>query len=95
VTLLTPGHNAGGINRQVYEVLVYFFYALSGVVVGPLYPIALTLLYYDQRSRKEGYDVERMMEAAGLLAPAAAVAAPSAEASPTDTDGVEPIQETI
>jgi hypothetical protein len=35
-------------------------------VAGPLYPIAVTLLYYDQRSRKEGYDVEVMMEAAGL-----------------------------
>jgi len=37
-----------------------------GAVVGPLYPIAVTLFYYDQRSRKEGFDVEIMMEAAGL-----------------------------
>ncbi len=71
-TLTYTGHHAGGFNPQLYEVLVYLFYALAAVVVGPLYPIALTLLYYDQRSRKEGYDVERMMEAAGLLAPATA-----------------------
>jgi hypothetical protein len=27
-----------------------------------------TLLYYDQRIRREGYDVERMMQSAGLNA---------------------------
>lgn len=37
----------------------------------PIFPIALTLIYYDQRIRKEGYDIERMMEAAGLNAIAA------------------------
>lgn len=64
-THIYTGHRAG-FNQQVYEVAVYFFYALVAVVVGPLYPIAVTLLYYDQRSRKEGFDVEVMMEAAGL-----------------------------
>ncbi len=33
---------------------------------GPLYPIAVTLFYYDQRIRREEYDIERMMETAGL-----------------------------
>jgi hypothetical protein len=33
------------------------------------HPIALTLFYYDQRIRLEGYDIERMMDAAGLIAP--------------------------
>ncbi len=80
-TLLTPGHLSGSFNQQLYEVLVYFFYALTAVVVGPLYPIAITLLYYDQRSRKEGYDLERMMEAAGLLAPVAAEVAFPAKVS--------------
>jgi hypothetical protein len=40
--------------------------ALVSCVVGPIYPIALTLFYYDQRIRHEGYDIEQMMEAAGL-----------------------------
>jgi hypothetical protein len=59
---------------------------LLTVVLGPLFPIALTLIYYDQRIRKEGYDIERMMDAAGLNASAvaAAVASDSAEA------GVQP-----
>jgi hypothetical protein len=39
---------------------------LIAAVVGPLYPIAITLLYYDKRARREGFDVEIMMQAAGL-----------------------------
>jgi len=35
-------------------------------ISGSLYPIAVTLFYYDQRIRHEGYDIERMMDAAGL-----------------------------
>lgn len=38
--------------------------------IGPMYATGLTLFYYDQRIRKEGYDIERMMEAAGLVPPA-------------------------
>jgi hypothetical protein len=38
-------------------------------LIGPIYPIALTLFYYDQRMRREGYDIERLMDAAGLQAP--------------------------
>ena len=34
--------------------------------LGYVYPIAITLFYYDQRIRLEGYDIERMMAAAGL-----------------------------
>lgn len=81
------GHHAGGYNREIYLVVIDCLYALVAVVVGPLYPIAITLLYYDQRSRKEGYDIECMMEAAGLLAPATAAIAPSAEAEIAQTAG--------
>jgi hypothetical protein len=35
----------------------------------PVYGIALTLLYYDQRIRLEGFDIEWMMQQAGLVAP--------------------------
>lgn len=39
----------------------------AGVVVGGLiYITALVLFYYDQRIRTEGYDIELMMEQAGL-----------------------------
>jgi hypothetical protein len=36
-------------------------------LIGPIYSIGLTLFYYDLRIRKEGYDIEWMMQAAGLL----------------------------
>jgi hypothetical protein len=39
---------------------------LSNALIGPIYAIGLTLFYYDQRIRKEGFDIEWMMRAAGL-----------------------------
>ena len=42
-----------------------------------MYPIALTLLYYDQRVRKEGFDVQMLMETAGLEPGAMELAAKS------------------
>jgi hypothetical protein len=33
----------------------------------------MTLIYYDQRIRLEGYDIERMMQAAGMNVPLASV----------------------
>jgi hypothetical protein len=39
---------------------------LSSSFVIPIWSIALTLFYYDQRIRKEGYDVEWLMEQAAL-----------------------------
>jgi len=53
-------------NRILYQQLTYVFYAAISILVFPLYPIVVTLFYYDQRSRKEGFDVEIMMEDAGL-----------------------------
>jgi hypothetical protein len=40
--------------------------SFSGAFVLPIYSIALTLFYYDQRIRKEGYDVEWLMEQAAV-----------------------------
>jgi len=39
---------------------------LSSSFVIPIWSIALTLFYYDQRIRKEGYDVEWLMEQAAV-----------------------------
>lgn len=39
------------------------------ILVAPLFPIALTLFYYDQRIRREGFDIEWMMHAAGMNTP--------------------------
>lgn len=75
--LLYTGHMKDGFDQQAYNFADYCLYAVIGTIVGPLYPIAVTLFYYDQRARKEGYDVELMMEAAGLATPAPA-ASPAA-----------------
>ncbi len=40
---------------------------LSNALIGPIYSIGLTLFYFDQRIRKEGFDIEWMMQAAGLV----------------------------
>jgi hypothetical protein len=39
---------------------------LTNALIGPIYSTGLTLFYYDQRIRKEGFDIEWMMQAAGL-----------------------------
>jgi hypothetical protein len=63
-------------STHFYEA-VYF--VLNGAVTalgGPLYPIAVTLFYYDQRIRHEGFDIEWMMKAAGMNAPVSVEPAP-------------------
>jgi hypothetical protein len=59
---------------QITQQIVGFF---TNSFIGPMYATGLTLFYYDQRVRKEGFDIEWMMEAAGMTAPA-----PTAEAAP-------------
>jgi hypothetical protein len=53
---------------QVLQQVVGFF---TNSFIGPMYATGLTLFYYDQRIRKEGFDIEWMMQAAGLSAPVA------------------------
>jgi hypothetical protein len=62
------------------------------VVLTPVAWIALVLFYYDQRVRKEGFDIERMMELAGMTKPlppmpAGGGGAISGLAAPPDTVG--------
>jgi membrane-anchored glycerophosphoryl diester phosphodiesterase (GDPDase) len=42
---------------------------ISKVLLAPIYMIAAVLFYYDQRIRKEGFDIEWMMQRAGLTPP--------------------------
>jgi hypothetical protein len=48
------------------QIVASFGSFLSGSFALPIYSIALTLFYYDQRIRKEGYDVEWLMEQAAM-----------------------------
>jgi hypothetical protein len=51
-------------------------YVLASFVVdlllSPVFPIALALLYRDHRVRKEGYDIEQLIDAVGLAVTASA-----------------------
>jgi hypothetical protein len=77
------GHHFESASPQLYVEAVYLLYAAVSAFVSPIYSIAITLIYYDQRIRKEGYDIERMMDAAGL----------NAIATPASTDGPAPFAE--
>jgi hypothetical protein len=37
----------------------------AGTIAGPIVTIALSLLYYDERVRKEAFDLQILMEAVG------------------------------
>jgi hypothetical protein len=60
-------HGQLPVGLRVLQQIVGFF---TNAFIGPIYATGLTLFYYDQRVRKEGYDIEWMMQAAGLTAPA-------------------------
>ncbi|MGA8739853.1 MAG: glycerophosphoryl diester phosphodiesterase membrane domain-containing protein [Terracidiphilus sp.] len=66
------------------SVLQQFLAFLTNTFVQPIYATGFTLFYFDQRVRKEGYDIEHMMQSVGMTQPppmieahAAAEAAPS------------------
>lgn len=48
---------------------------VAGVLAGPIVTIALALLYYDERVRKEAFDLQLMMEAMGQQQASQAAAA--------------------
>ena len=66
-TLLGPG--------MLSAALVHLANFVAGALTGPLITVALSLLYYDERVRKEGLDLQLMM--AALDHPAAQAAAAS------------------
>lgn len=56
-------HGQPSVWLQMVQQIVGFF---TNSFIGPMYATGLTLFYYDQRVRKEGFDIEWMMEAAGM-----------------------------
>jgi len=48
------------------SVMQQFLAFLTNTFVGPIYATGFTLFYYDQRVRNEGFDIERMMQTAGM-----------------------------
>ncbi len=71
VFTLAPGARSPQHAELLGRILIFVWYGFSFVVqavVRPVYGIALTLFYFDQRIRNEGFDIEWMMRAAGLEA---------------------------
>ncbi len=66
----------------IFVICYYGGAFLAQVMVKPVYSIGLTVFYFDQRVRKEGYDIERMMEQAGLVDANAMQATVATEATP-------------
>jgi len=75
-SLLSEGSHLMVTMRALYIAAIYLSMTVLAAVIGPIYPIAVTLFYYDQRIRHEGYDIEQMMAVAGLNT----TALPSADA---------------
>jgi hypothetical protein len=65
---LSRGYTFGAVTQGLYLPASYLIREVISALLGPIYPIALTLFYYDQRIRHEGYDIERLMDAAGMIA---------------------------
>jgi hypothetical protein len=75
VMALLPGANDPKNASTLGVVLLIVIYAAAFAIQAltrPIYGIALTLFYYDQRIRQEGFDIEWMMQRAGMLTPAPA-----------------------
>ena len=78
---IVAGIKNHGILPLWMSVTQQFIAFLTNTFVGPIYATGFTLFYFDQRVRKEGFDIEHMMQAAGMtgLAP-----------SPIEASTVEP-----
>ena len=78
----------------VASFVTYSAYFAVKALTKPVYGIGLTVFYFDQRIRKEGFDIEWMMQQAGMMVPAAGVheaeAAPSLSVENLSTS-VEPL----
>jgi hypothetical protein len=74
-----PGQLPGPGLLSLSQIMGFF----TNTFLGPIWATGITLFYYDQRVRKEGYDIEWMMQAAGLTPPP--VVAPPAAAKSTFT----------
>ena len=80
ILTLLPGMDNAQHAQGAGLVMLFIIYGASFSVqalVRPVYGIALVIFYYDQRIRIEGFDIEWMMQQAGLTAPAQQIAAAS------------------
>jgi hypothetical protein len=90
VMALLPGSTSPQHTQTVGLVMLIVAYGAAFAVQAltrPVYGIALTLFYYDQRIRQEAFDIEWMMLQAGLVVPQPAQATEPPTAAPTAAIG--------
>jgi hypothetical protein len=97
VIALLPGASNPQNAQNAGMVMLFVLYGAGFAVQAltrPVYGIALMLFYYDQRIRLEGYDIEWMMQRAGLVVPPPPQpeATPWLPAVPRQVPEVEPPQ---
>jgi hypothetical protein len=76
------------LGLRIAQQIVGFF---TNAFVGPILAIGTTLFYYDQRVRKEGFDIEWMMAAAGM----ANSGVPSDRSSLLGWSGAPPVEASV
>ncbi|HWE85265.1 MAG TPA: hypothetical protein VG267_10000 [Terracidiphilus sp.] len=67
---LVPSLSRPEKSQLLGTIMIILFYGISFAVQAltkPIYGIAVVLFYYDQRVRKEGFDIEWMMRQAGMV----------------------------
>jgi hypothetical protein len=81
---VVKNHGQLGPGLTALSQVIGFF---TNTFLGPIWATGITLLYYDQRVRKEGFDIEWMMQAAGLTVPSPA---PLITAEISESESVSP-----
>jgi hypothetical protein len=81
--MTTPQHAELAGTLMLY-ILFGAFFAVQALT-RPVYAIALLLFYYDQRIRREGFDIEWLMQKAGMLPEARPAAAETDAPLPPET----------
>jgi hypothetical protein len=70
VVSMSSSFGSGALNSStafvITEIVRVFVNFATQVLLAPIFMIAGVLFYYDQRIRKEGFDIEWMMQRAGL-----------------------------
>ncbi len=97
VMSLLPGASDPRHASTAGVVMIFVVYGAAfaiQAVTRPILGIALTLFYYDQRIRQEGFDIEWMMERAGMISPAQSVPATAEAASPQTMQSASILVET-
>jgi hypothetical protein len=87
ITAMGPNSHAALVALVAAQVIYYVVNLSLQIALQPVPWIALVLFYYDQRIRKEGFDIERLMEQAGMTQPPAPVSSSAILGLATETGG--------